>query len=202
MGGKSQSWNISKGISIYLRKDSPRYYGCLRLDGKYYRKSLNTEDKDLATKLVLEWNDEKLNEFSNNQSSQTLNQIKKPINVGYKLDDKYALDKGKVFLTGTQALVRLPIIQRKIDAQNNLHTAGFISGYTGSPLGGYDHALNHASKFLEENHIVFQPGVNEDLAATAIHGTQQTTLVENPKYDGVLEFGMEKDQVLIGLVML
>ncbi len=185
MGGKSQSWNISKGISIYLRKDSPRYYGCLRLDGKYYRKSLNTEDKDLATKLVLEWNDEKLNEFSNNQSSQTLNQIKKPINVGYKLDDKYALDKGKVFLTGTQALVRLPIIQRKIDAQNNLHTAGFISGYTGSPLGGYDHALNHASKFLEENHIVFQPGVNEDLAATAIHGTQQTTLVEKPKYDGV-----------------
>ena len=86
---------------------------------------------------------------------KTLNQIKKPIDVGYKLDDKYALDKGKVFLTGTQALVRLPIIQRKIDAQNNLHTAGFISGYTGSPLGGYDHALNHASKFLEENHIVF-----------------------------------------------
>ena len=55
-GNKSQSWNISKGISIYLRRDSSHFYGCLRIDGKYYRKSLNTDDKDLAKELVLEWN--------------------------------------------------------------------------------------------------------------------------------------------------
>ena len=82
-------------------------------------------------------------------------------------------------------MVRLPIIQRKIDQSNGINTACYISGYTGSPLGGYDHALNQASDFLDENEIVFQPGINEDLAATALHGTQQTTLVEKPKYDGV-----------------
>ena len=107
------------------------------------------------------------------------------IDLDYKLEDKYSHDEGSVFLTGTQALVKLPIIQRKIDLSKGLNTAGYISGYTGSPLGGYDHALNQASKFLKDNHVVFQPGINEDLAATALHGSQQTTLVDKPKYDGV-----------------
>ena len=107
------------------------------------------------------------------------------VDLDYSLDDKYLLDEGRVFLSGTQALVKLPLIQKKIDELNNLNTAGFISGYPGSPLGGYDHALHQASNFLKNKQIVFQPGINEDLAATALHGTQQTTLVDNPKHDGV-----------------
>ena len=107
------------------------------------------------------------------------------VDLDYSLDDKYLLDEGRVFLSGTQALVKLPLIQKKIDELNNLNTAGFISGYPGSPLGGYDHALHQASNFLKDKQIVFQPGINEDLAATALHGTQQTTLVDNPKHDGV-----------------
>ena len=110
------------------------------------------------------------------------------IDLNYALDDKYLLDEGRVFLSGTQALVKLPLIQKKIDELNGLNTAGFISGYPGSPLGGYDHALHQASNFLKDKEIVFQPGINEDLAATALHGTQQTTLVDRPKYDGV--FGL------------
>ena len=183
MKGESKSWNISKGISIYLRKDSPRYYGCLRINGKYYRKSLETEDHSKAISLVLEWDHQKKQQISS--SVDEIKGIPKKLNTNYKLSDKYTLDKGRVFLTGTQALVRLPIIQRKIDQSNGINTACYISGYTGSPLGGYDHALNQASDFLDENEIVFQPGINEDLAATALHGTQQTTLVEKPKYDGV-----------------
>ena len=107
------------------------------------------------------------------------------IDFKYSLDDKYLIEEGRVFLSGTQALVKIPLLQRKIDQNNNINTAGFISGYPGSPLGGYDHALNQAANFLNDNHIVFQPGLNEDLAATALHGSQQTTLVEKPKYDGV-----------------
>ena len=107
------------------------------------------------------------------------------VDLKYTLDDKYLLDEGKVFLSGTQALVKLPLIQKKVDKLNGINTAGFISGYPGSPLGGYDHALHQASDFLQKNEIVFQPGINEDLAATALHGSQQTTLVDNPKYDGV-----------------
>ena len=185
MKGASKSWNISKGISIYLRKDTPKYYGCLRINGKYYRKSLNTVDKDQAISLVLKWNEEKTNEISKSLLSKKTKLTDHPLNITYSLDDKYSLDKGRVFLTGTQALVRLPIIQRKIDTNIGINSAGYISGYTGSPLGGYDHALNQASDFLKNNHIVFQPGINEDLAATALHGSQQTTLVEKPKYDGV-----------------
>ena len=97
------------------------------------------------------------------------------VNLDYSLDDKYLLDEGRVFLSGTQALVKLPLIQKKSDESNNLNTAGFISGYPGSPLGGYDHALHQASNFLKDKQIIFQPGINEDLAATALHGTQQTT---------------------------
>ncbi len=104
------------------------------------------------------------------------------------LDDKYALERGRVFLTGVQALVRLPILQRQRDAAAGLNTAGFVSGYRGSPLGGLDQALFRAKKFLDQHHVVFQPGVNEDLAATALWGSQQVNLFRGAKYDGV--FGL------------
>jgi indolepyruvate ferredoxin oxidoreductase len=101
------------------------------------------------------------------------------------LDDKYALSEGRVFVTGTQALVRLPIMQHWRDQAAGLDTAAYISGYRGSPLGGYDQQLWAAKKHLEAHNIVFQPGVNEDLAATAIWGTQQLGFHGEPKYDGV-----------------
>ena len=101
------------------------------------------------------------------------------------LDDKYTLDVGRVYLTGIQALVRLPLMQRQRDRAAGLNTAGFISGYRGSPLGALDQNLWHAERFLAENHIRFQPGINEDLAATAVWGSQQTNLFPGAKYDGV-----------------
>ncbi len=101
------------------------------------------------------------------------------------LDDKYALDEGRIYLTGTQALVRLPMMQRQRDVAAGLNTACFISGYRGSPLGGFDRELWSAKRFVERNHIHFQPGVNEDLAATAVWGSQQVGLFPGAKYDGV-----------------
>ncbi|GAB2487000.1 indolepyruvate ferredoxin oxidoreductase family protein [Comamonas humi] len=102
------------------------------------------------------------------------------------LDDKYSLDHGRAFMSGVQALVRLPMLQRQRDALQGLNTAGFISGYRGSPLGGYDQALWAAKKYLKENHIEFQPGVNEELGATAVWGSQQLDLYpERKKFDGV-----------------
>ena len=102
------------------------------------------------------------------------------------LDDKYSLASGRAFMSGVQALVRLPMLQRARDVHAGLNTAGFISGYRGSPLGGYDQALWAAKKHLAENHIVFQPGVNEELGATAVWGTQQLDLWPKAnKYDGV-----------------
>ncbi len=101
------------------------------------------------------------------------------------LDDKYALDSGRIYLTGTQALVRLPMLQRQRDVAAGLDTAAFISGYRGSPLGGLDLAMWQARRFLERNNIRFQPGVNEDLAATAVWGTQQTGLFRGARHDGV-----------------
>jgi len=102
------------------------------------------------------------------------------------LDDKYALDHGRAFMSGVQALVRLPMLQQTRDAMAGLNTAGFISGYRGSPLGGYDQALLAAHKHLAAHHIVFQPGVNEELGATAVWGTQQLDLYpQTKKFDGV-----------------
>ena len=102
------------------------------------------------------------------------------------LDDKYALESGRAFMSGVQALVRLPMLQRKRDAMFGLNTAGFVSGYRGSPLGGYDQALWAAKKHLAAQNIVFQPGVNEELAATAVWGTQQLELYpQTKKFDGV-----------------
>ena len=101
------------------------------------------------------------------------------------LEDKYALEQGRVYLTGTQALVRLPMMQRQRDLAAGLNTACFISGYRGSPLGGLDQNLWNARKFLEKNHIQFQPGVNEELGATAVWGSQQVGMFPGAKYDGV-----------------
>jgi indolepyruvate ferredoxin oxidoreductase len=102
------------------------------------------------------------------------------------LDDKYSLGAGRAFMSGVQALVRLPMLQRQRDERAGLNTGGFISGYRGSPLGGYDQALMAAKKHLAANHIVFQPGVNEELGATAVWGTQQLDLYpKERKYDGV-----------------
>ena len=104
------------------------------------------------------------------------------------LEDKYVQLTGKVLLTGIQALVRLPLMQRQRDLANGLNTAGFISGYRGSPLGGFDQALWKAREHLKAHHTVFNPGVNEDLAATSVWGTQQVNIFEGATYDGV--FGM------------
>ncbi|MBU0796747.1 MAG: indolepyruvate ferredoxin oxidoreductase family protein [Alphaproteobacteria bacterium] len=101
------------------------------------------------------------------------------------LDDKYTLERGRIYLTGVQALVRLPMIQRQRDAAAGLNTGCFISGYRGSPLGSLDQQLWKAKKFLKNNHITFQPGVNEELAATAIWGSQQVNLFKDALYDGV-----------------
>ncbi len=102
------------------------------------------------------------------------------------LDDKYSLASGRAFMSGVQALVRLPMLQRQRDVLAGLNTAGFVSGYRGSPLGGYDQALVAARKHLAQHHVVFQPGVNEELGATAVWGTQQLDLYpQTKKYDGV-----------------
>ena len=101
------------------------------------------------------------------------------------LDDKYQLETGRVYLTGVQALVRLLILQRQRDLAAGLNTAGFVSGYRGSPLGALDQSLWSAAKFLERAHIKFQPGLNEDLAATSIWGSQQVNMYPGARYDGV-----------------
>jgi indolepyruvate ferredoxin oxidoreductase len=101
-----------------------------------------------------------------------------------ELDDKYSLDAERFYLTGTQALVRLPLMQRARDRAAGLNTAGFISGYRGSPLGTYDQALWRAKALLQANDVVFSPGLNEDLAATAVWGSQQVGLFEGAKVQG------------------
>jgi indolepyruvate ferredoxin oxidoreductase len=104
------------------------------------------------------------------------------------LDDKFSATTGRVYVTGAQALVRLPLEQARRDVAAGDRTAGFISGYRGSPLGTYDSALWAAEKHLAASGIVFEPGVNEDLAAAAVWGTQQVPLLQGARYDGV--FGM------------
>ena len=101
------------------------------------------------------------------------------------LEDKYTLQEGRIFITGTQALVRLPMMQHLRDKAAGCNTACYISGYRGSPLGGFDQQLWAAAKQLQQHQVVFQPGVNEDLAATACWGTQQTKFHGDNRYDGV-----------------
>src|SRR3954452_19747537 len=99
------------------------------------------------------------------------------------LDDKYDLGKDRVFITGTQAIVRLLLMQRERDRLAGLNTAGFVSGSTRSPIAGLDLNIYRAKKQLAESHIVFKPGLNEELAATAIWGSQQAEMRGEGKYD-------------------
>ena len=99
--------------------------------------------------------------------------------------DKYSKRDGSIFISGVQSLVRLPLIQKDKDSSNNLNTAGFISGYKGSPLGGYDLELQRAQKFLDEKSIFHQPGLNEEIAATSVWGSQQGEFLGRGKFDGV-----------------
>ena len=101
------------------------------------------------------------------------------------LDDKYALDAARAYMTGIEALVRLPMLQHQRDQQRGLNTAAFVSGYRGSPLGGVDQAFWKAAPWLKRHNVHFQPGVNEELAATAVWGSQQTNLFGHARYDGV-----------------
>ena len=102
------------------------------------------------------------------------------------LDHKYRLERGRAYLTGIQALVRLPMDQMRRDRRAGLNTASFISGYEGSPLGGYDLALSRVGPLLDEHQIHFVPGVNEDIAATSIFGSQIAHVLGESKYDGVV----------------
>ena len=106
----------------------------------------------------------------------------------YSLDDRYTRQSGRVFLTGTQALVRILLDQRDRDGADGINSAGFVSGYRGSPLGGVDMELWRAKKFLRDRRIEFLPAVNEDLAATAVLGSQQVESNPKREVDGV--FGL------------
>src|SRR5260370_9639890 len=106
----------------------------------------------------------------------------------YSLEDRYIRQSGRVFLTGAQALVRILLDQRDRDIADGINSAGFVSGYRGSPLGGVDMELWRAKKFLRERRIEFLPAVNEDLAATAVLGSQQVETNPKREVDGV--FGL------------
>src|SRR6516162_1934896 len=102
-----------------------------------------------------------------------------------KLEDKYDLGHTHVFVTSFQALVRLCLMQKEFDRRNGLNTAGYVTGYRGSPLGGLDTQFQRAARFLNKGDVRFQAGINEDLAATAVWGTQQAELRGEGKFDGV-----------------
>ncbi len=101
------------------------------------------------------------------------------------LDDKFTLEKGQAFMSGLQALARIAIVQRRRDIKAGLNTGGFISGYRGSPLGALDRELASANRYYKDLDVKFLPGVNEDLAATAVWGTQQVGLLPGAKKEGV-----------------
>ena len=103
----------------------------------------------------------------------------------YTLEDKFTRTRGRIYLSGVQALVRLPLMQRLRDEAAGLDTAGFVSGYRGSPLGGFDLELWRARKYLEAARVKFTPGLNEDLGATMVWGTQQVGLFPGARQQGV-----------------
>ncbi|WP_443611864.1 indolepyruvate ferredoxin oxidoreductase family protein [Acrocarpospora catenulata] len=109
------------------------------------------------------------------------------------LDDKYAAADGTVLISGVQALVRLTLEQRRLDRERGLNTRVFVSGYQGSPLGGLDLEMGRARKFLEPAGVVFRPGLNEELAATAVAGTQLLDQVPGRRHDGVTGFWYGKN---------
>ncbi|MCU1627598.1 MAG: indolepyruvate ferredoxin oxidoreductase [Pseudonocardia sp.] len=109
------------------------------------------------------------------------------------LDDKYAAESGRVLISGIQALVRLTLEQRRLDASRGLDTGVFVSGYQGSPLGGVDMEMARAAEFLDPAGVVFRPGVNEELAATAVAGTQLLGRVPGRRHDGVTGFWYGKN---------
>jgi indolepyruvate ferredoxin oxidoreductase len=104
----------------------------------------------------------------------------------YSLNHKYTQEEGMIILSGVQALVRLPLDQRQADKRAGLNTAVFISGYRGSPVGSLDSLLAQNSQLLAQHQVLFLPGVNEDLGATAVWGSQMANLLPQPRYDGVL----------------
>ena len=104
----------------------------------------------------------------------------------FSLEAKYTQERGRIYLSGIQALVRLPLDQHRADLRRGLNTATFISGYRGSPLGGLDQTLERLSTLLTAHDVVFSSGLNEDLGATAVFGSQMAGLFPKPKYDGVL----------------
>ena len=104
----------------------------------------------------------------------------------FSLEAKYTQERGRIFLSGIQALVRLPLDQHRADLRRGLNTATFISGYRGSPLGGFDQTLERLSVLLKAHDVVFSSGLNEDLGATAVYGSQMAGLFPKPKYDGVI----------------
>ena len=108
------------------------------------------------------------------------------ITTDFTLDAKYRQQEGVVFLSGIQAIVRLPLDQHLADRRCGLNTATLISGYPGSPLGGFDLTLKRNAELLREHQVVFIPGVNEDLGATTVFGSQMANLFPNPKYVGVV----------------
>jgi indolepyruvate ferredoxin oxidoreductase len=104
----------------------------------------------------------------------------------FSLEAKYTQERGRVYLSGIQALVRLPLDQHRADIRRGLRTATFISGYRGSPLGGLDQTLERLGTLLRAHDVVFSSGLNEDLGATAVFGSQMAGLFPKPRYDGVL----------------
>ena len=104
----------------------------------------------------------------------------------YRLTDRYLKDQGTTFLTGIQALARVPIQQLRVDRLAGLNTAAFVSGYPGSPLGGFDQEVARAAALVSELPIVHQPGLNEELAASAVMGSQLASEQPDCQYDGVL----------------
>lgn len=108
-----------------------------------------------------------------------------PIRTGYQLADNLTATSEQVFLTGIQTLIRLLLMQRQLDAAHGWNTAGFVSGYRGSPLGAFDQQLWKAKRHLDAHHIEFMPAINEDLAAAACVGTQQIEKDPKRTVDGV-----------------
>ena len=108
------------------------------------------------------------------------------VSAGFELDDKYQAESGSFYFTGVQALVRVPLDQMRADRQAGLQTATFVSGYQGSPLGGYDREIINHKTLMDRYHIVHRSGLNEELGATAVMGSQVSATFPRQRYDGVL----------------